>query len=103
MEIMFSLLLVLGMFYVFLILPLQTQKRRVRHMQAELQVGDEVVTAAGLIGQIREVAEGEVSLALTEDVVVRVVRSAILERRPAATATQTQTNEEPPASGGLGG
>ncbi|MBI4216353.1 MAG: preprotein translocase subunit YajC [Chloroflexi bacterium] len=102
MEIMFSLLLVLGMFYVVLILPLQSQKRRVRRLQAELKVGDEVVTAAGLIGQIREVAGEEVSLALTEGVVVRVVRSAILERRPAATAMQT-TNEEPPASGGLGG
>lgn len=101
MDIMFSLLLVLGMFYVFLIMPLQSQKRRVRRLQAELKAGDEVVTAAGLIGQIREVAEGEVSLALTEGVVVRVVRSAILERRVAATAIQT--NEEPPASGGLGG
>lgn len=81
MELIVPMLILLVLFYLILVLPVQLQNRRVKKMQASLGVGDEVITTGGLIGWVKAVAEAQVTLELSEGVRVQVVRSAIVQRR----------------------
>jgi preprotein translocase subunit YajC len=99
------LLFFAGMLVVFWLLVIQPQRRR-REQQskllAHLAVGDDVITAGGLYGAIREVAENHVVLEIAPDTRVRVARTAIagrVEPEPEAEqltqAEQAESTEAP--------
>jgi preprotein translocase subunit YajC len=46
------ILLIFGIFYFLLFLPMQRQKKQTARMLAELQNGDNVVTSGGVVGTI---------------------------------------------------
>ncbi len=46
------ILLIFGIFYFLLFLPMQRQKKQTAQMLAELQNGDSVVTSGGVVGTI---------------------------------------------------
>lgn len=46
------ILLIFGIFYFLLFLPMQKQKKQTAKMLAELQNGDNVVTSGGVVGTI---------------------------------------------------
>ncbi len=73
--------LVFILFYLFMLLPVQRQNRRRRKEIAALQVGDEVATVGGLIGQITEVSPDELTLRLAQGVEVKLLKEAVVERR----------------------
>jgi preprotein translocase subunit YajC len=75
-----GLLVVVGLFVAFWLLLIRPQRRRQRaqeEMIAALRVGDEIVTAGGLYGDIIELAEDEVLVEIAEGVEVRVARRAV--------------------------
>ena len=80
---MIPLLFFVGMLVVFWLLVIQPQRRR-REQQSRLlshlAVGDEVITAGGLYGEIREVAEDHVVLEIASETRVRVAKSAVAGR-----------------------
>ncbi|HUF33581.1 MAG TPA: preprotein translocase subunit YajC [Acidimicrobiales bacterium] len=63
--------------YLLLIRPQQQRVKRQRQLVAELQVGDEVVTAGGIVGTIRVLDEAELRLEVGSGVEVRVLRGAV--------------------------
>jgi preprotein translocase subunit YajC len=77
-------LLLLG----FLFYTQRRRQRRVQQVQAELQVGDQVMTASGLLGVVRELEARIVHLEIAPGVVVRLDRRAVLA---------PETPAEPPA------
>ena len=46
------IVLIFGIFYFLLIMPMQKQKKEQRKMLSELKAGDSVVTAGGIVGTI---------------------------------------------------
>lgn len=80
MQILFSIFLVMILFYLVLIMPMQRQNRRLRQMQTSLAPGDEVVTTGGIIGVVREVKDMEVLLEISQGVKARVLRTSITQR-----------------------
>lgn len=95
LSIMFQLIItsaiILGGFYFILLRPVTRQQRKAKRDLLELQVGDEVVTTGGLIGEvldIRQPAQGplELVLGLAPGVQVRALTTAIQERRARAAA-----------------
>ena len=73
-------LILLAMFvfmYFLLIRPQRQQQRRVAEMLKELKVGDEVVTAGGIYGEIVQLDTERVMLEIDEDVRIAVARRAI--------------------------
>ncbi len=46
------IVLIFGIFYFLLILPMQKQKKEQRRMLSELKAGDNVITAGGIVGTI---------------------------------------------------
>lgn len=107
------LLILVGVFvlmWALVILP--EQRRRKEHIAvvARLQVGDEVMTTAGLYGTIADLDDEVVSLEVAPGTVLRVARGAVGRRlveeqvaepepsRPAGTAADRAAALDSPAS-----
>lgn len=72
MAIMFAI------FYFLLIRPQQKQRKKEEQMRAELKVGDEVVTQAGIIGTIRKVTDQHFILEL-EQGSMKIAKAAVIQ------------------------
>ena len=75
-----GLLVIVALFVVFWLLLIRPQRRRQRaqeEMIANLRVGDEIVTAGGLYGDITAIEDDEVYLRIADGVEVRVARRAV--------------------------
>ncbi len=73
------ILLIFGIFYFLLFLPMQRQRKNTAKMLAALKNGDAVVTSGGIIGTIVAI-EGDDSVVLRvkpSDIKIQVARSAV--------------------------
>jgi preprotein translocase subunit YajC len=79
-------LLIFAIFYFLLLAPMRKRQKAHQALLGQLKRGDRVVTNGGLLGEISAVEEKVVHLKLSDNVKVRVVKSAIagLEGDPAA-------------------
>ena len=87
-----SLIFFAGMLVLIWLLVVQPQRRR-RRQQAqlltELKPGEDVMTAGGLFGTVREVGERHVILEIAPETRVRVAKSAVTARtEPALEAAE---------------
>jgi preprotein translocase subunit YajC len=71
------LILIFGLMYFLMIRPQRQQQRRHQEMLTNLKVGDEVITAGGIYGDVVGVEPDRVSLEIAEDVEIEVARRAI--------------------------
>lgn len=79
-------LLVLFVFmYVLLIRPQRNQQKRHRQLLANLKVGDEVITAGGIYGDVAGIEDDRVQLLIAEDVEIEVARRSIASVVPPST------------------
>lgn len=73
------ILLIFGIFYFLLFLPMQKQKKQTQKMLSELQNGNTVVTSGGIVGTIVAI-EGNDTLVLRvkpDNIKIQVARSAV--------------------------
>jgi preprotein translocase subunit YajC len=76
-------LLLMGVVFYFLLIRPQNQRRRAQmEMQSNVDVGDDVVTTAGIYGTITEIEEdyGTVMLEIAPNTEIRISRAAIAQR-----------------------
>lgn len=73
-------LLIGVVFYLFLIRPQQRQRRAQRELVQALEVGDEVITAGGVFGIIRELDDEAVTLEVSPGTRMRILRGFIARR-----------------------
>ncbi len=72
------ILLVVVVFYFFLIRPQKKRDKEVQQMRSNIQIGDEIVTAGGIIGRVVTIKEDTVVIETGSDrSKVRVARWAI--------------------------
>ena len=72
------MVLIFGIFYVLLFLPMQRQKKAQREMLAGLQNGNVVQTSGGMIGTIVSIENDTLVLRIKPDNVrIQIARSAI--------------------------
>jgi preprotein translocase subunit YajC len=69
-----------GVFYLLLWRPQQRRMAAARVLQANLAVGDEVITTSGIFGRVVELHDTDLQLEIAPGTVVRVARGAIGER-----------------------
>ena len=73
------ILLIFGIFYFLLFLPMQKQRKQTQKMLATLQNGNTVVTSGGIVGTIVSI-DGDETLVLRvkpDNVKIQVARSAV--------------------------
>ncbi len=69
--------LIFATFYFFMIRPQAKKQKEQQKFVEELQKGDEVVTASGIIGKIQKVEDNVVHLAIDSKTVIRVTNNAV--------------------------
>jgi len=83
-----AILLALG--WLFLVLPSRRRQRAHQAMQDEIEAGDEIITAGGIHGLVREADEDELRLEIAPATVVT------LDRRAVAAVARPHPGEEAP-------
>ena len=72
----------IAIFYFLLIRPQQKQQKDHRAMIDAIAVGNEIVTAGGVLGKVTELGEQFVSVEIAEGVTVKVQKSTISKLLP---------------------
>jgi preprotein translocase subunit YajC len=68
---------ILVIFYVLILMPMQRRQKKVQEFQSALKVGDKVVTTGGIYGQITRVNDKSVQLQVADKVRIEIARAAI--------------------------
>ena len=71
------LILILGIFYVVIWMPMRRRQTKVREFQAALKVGERVVTTSGIYGSITRLNDKSVQVEIADRVRIEVSRSAV--------------------------
>lgn len=87
------LLLIVVAFYFLIVRPQRRRMRDMRNLQASIEVGDEVMTTAGIYGVVRAIDDVAVEIQIAPGTTVRFARGAIAQR--------VSDGEDP--TGGVGG
>ena len=69
--------LVLGIFYFIILLPMKRKQQKVQEFLDHLKVNDKVVTTGGIYGQITRLGEQSVQIQVADKVRIEVARQAI--------------------------
>jgi preprotein translocase subunit YajC len=70
--------LVLGIFYFVILLPMKRKQQKVQAFLSALKVGDRIVTSGGIYGTITKVAEQSVQVQVANNVRLEIARSAVV-------------------------
>ena len=69
--------MILGIFYFIILLPMKRRQKKVHEFQNELKVGDKVVTTSGIYGAITKLHEKSVQVQVADKVRIEVSRAAV--------------------------
>ncbi len=75
------LVAIFALMYFLMIRPRQKQQKEHEEMEKELRVGDKVIIAGGIYGQIESLGEDTVILKIESGATMRVARSSILGKQ----------------------
>ncbi|WP_240623429.1 preprotein translocase subunit YajC [Brumimicrobium aurantiacum] len=71
------LLLILGVFYLFMIRPQMKKQKELKKFRESLAVGDKVVTIGGIHGKVLEIGDTNILLSCEGSSKIRVEKSAV--------------------------
>ena len=94
MEQLLFPVLVLGAMYLLMIRPQQKRAKAQRDLLSALEVGDQVVTVGGLVGQITELSDRELTIR-SGGSELRLVRGAIGSRIDPHSASEVEDETGP--------
>jgi preprotein translocase subunit YajC len=69
--------LILGIFYFVILMPMRRRQKKVSEFQDALKVGDKVITTSGLYGAITKVNEKSVQLQIADKVRIEVAKASV--------------------------
>lgn len=98
MDPIFLFFLVMLVFlYLLLVRPQRQQAKRHQEMLQDLSIGDEVITAGGVYGEVTAIDDERVQLEVDADVRIAVARRAIASKvTPEEAAVMAEEPEEAP-------
>lgn len=87
------LLMIVAVFYLFVMRPMQRQRKQVGELQSALKVGDRVMLTSGVYGVLSELTDDRAKVVVAPGVELEVIRGAI----GSVDATSLAAHEEPVA------
>jgi len=69
--------LVLGIFYFIILLPMKKKQQKVQQFLESLKVGDKVITTGGIYGQVTRLGDQSVQLQVADKIRIEVAKAAI--------------------------
>ena len=70
-------ILVLGIFYFVILLPMKRRQKKVQQFLDALQVGDRIITTSGIYGSITKLGDRSVQVQIADKVRIELSRAAI--------------------------
>jgi preprotein translocase subunit YajC len=70
-------ILMIGIFYVLVLLPMRRRQKKIQDFQSGLKVGDKVITTGGIYGQVTKLDEKSVQMQIADKVRIDIARAAI--------------------------
>jgi preprotein translocase subunit YajC len=70
--------LVLGIFYFIILLPMRRRQKKVDEFLGALKVGDKVVTSGGIYGSVTRIGGDSLQLQIADKVRVEISRNAVV-------------------------
>jgi len=74
---LFPFALMLGIFYLLVLLPMRRRQKKIQEFQNGLQVNDKVITTSGIYGQITKLTDASVQIQIADKVRIEVARAAV--------------------------
>ena len=71
------LVLVVGIFYFIILLPMKRKQQKVQEFLDNLKVGDRIVTTGGMYGQVTRLGEQSVQLQIADKIRIEVAKASI--------------------------
>ena len=84
------LLVIIGLAWFVLVIPARRRRQSHSAMQDSVDLGDEVITAGGLHGTVREIGDGTLQIEIAPGVVATLDRRAV-----AAVAREVEVEVDP--------
>ena len=75
------LVLLFGMFYFLMVRPMRQREKKHDEMVQQLQVGDRVITAGGIYGQIQSITQDSIVIKIESGATMRVTKGSVLALR----------------------
>lgn len=82
------LILIFVVFYFFMIRPQNKKQKDIQKARAALKTGDRVITSGGIYGKIKEVKDDSFVIEISENVRIRVEKSAVFASGADASASE---------------
>jgi preprotein translocase subunit YajC len=73
----FPIVLMLGIFYFLVLMPMRKRQKKVAEFQAGLKVGDRIITTGGIYGQVVRVTDEAVRIQIADKVNIDIARASI--------------------------
>ena len=70
-------ILVLGIFYFIILLPMRRKQQKVQQFLESLKVGDRVITTGGIYGQITRLGGDSIQLQIADKLRIEVAKASI--------------------------
>jgi preprotein translocase subunit YajC len=90
----FPFALMLGIFYLLVLMPMRKRQKKVQDFQGALKVGDRVITTGGLYGQITGLTEQAITLEIADKIRVKVARNGIAGPAQESAAVEAKASKE---------
>ena len=71
------MVVIVAIFYFFMIRPQQKKQKEIQKAREALKVGDQIVTAGGIYGRIREIGDVYMAIEVANGVTIRIDKSSI--------------------------
>ena len=71
------MVVIVAIFYFFMIRPQQKKPKEIQKAREALKVGDQIVTAGGIYGRIREIGDVYMAIEVANGVTIRIDKSSI--------------------------
>ena len=79
-ETLMPFVLMFGVMYLLILRPQQKKMKEQQQMLSSLVSGDEVVTASGILGRVKEVSEKVITLEVASNVQMKFLRSQVAQK-----------------------
>lgn len=92
MSSLIMIVALIAIFYFFMIRPQQKKQKKIREERAALAKGDNIITAGGIYGKVREVRDDCFIVEIDQNVKVRVDKNMVY--RAAADAAEANAQQQ---------
>ena len=70
-------ILVLGIFYFIILLPMRRKQQKAQEFLDNLKVGDRIITTGGIYGQVTRLGDQSIQVQIADKLKIEVAKSAI--------------------------